>query len=98
ESDDFKTTRTIQSREDESEPNPKSSAQLKREGSWESVLAELREDFVDCHSLAALSQLRATYREKAIANGWTRAWLEALKNEFDVMEDAIKQVEMAGAM
>lgn len=80
------------------EPAPKSSAQLKRECSWETILAELRDDFMDCHSLAALKQLRELYREKARANGWTRAWLEALANEFDGQEEAIKKVELAGAV
>lgn len=86
ESDDFK------------EPPVKSSAALKREGSWETILAELRDDFMDCHSLAALKQLRELYREKARENGWTRAWLEALKDEFDGQEEAIKKVELAGAI
>ena len=80
------------------EPPVKSSAALKREGSWETILAELRDDFMDCHSLAALKQLRELYREKARENGWTRAWLEALKDEFDGQEEAIKKVELAGAI
>ncbi len=86
ESDDFK------------EPPAKSSAQLKREGSWETILSDLQSDFMDCHSLAALNQLREIYREKARSHGWTRAWLEALANEFAQQEDAIKQVELAGAI
>lgn len=86
ESDDFK------------EPPVKSSAALKREGSWETILAELRDDFMDCHSLAALKQLRELYRGKARANGWTQAWLEALKDEFDGQEEAIKKIELAGAI
>lgn len=84
ESDDFK------------DPPTKSSAQLKREGSWDTIVSELHDDFMDCHSLASLGQLRVIYREKARSQGWTRAWLEALKNEFDQQEDAINKVELAG--
>ena len=84
ESDDFK-------------PAAKSSASLKKEGSWEALKAELDSDFADCHSTVALARLRADYREKALDNRWPKAWLEALKNEFDTMEDALAKGEMIGA-
>jgi len=64
----------------------KSSASLKKEGSWESLKAELDSDFADCHSVVSLGRLRAEYREKALDNRWPKAWLEALKNEFDTFE------------
>lgn len=76
ESDDFKPV---------SEP-VKSSASLKKEGSWEALKAELDSDFADCHSTVSLSRLRAEYREKALDKRWPKAWLEALKNEFDTFE------------
>lgn len=74
-------------------PAPKSSASLKREGAWGEVMAQLQDDFADCHSLVTLSKLRADYRAKARDNGWTKAWLEALKNEFDNMEEALTKVD-----
>lgn len=64
----------------------KSSASLKKEGSWEALKAELDSDFADCHSTVSLSRLRAEYREKALDKRWPKAWLEALKNEFDTFE------------
>lgn len=75
----------------------KSSASLKKEGSWEALKAELESDFADCHSTVALSRLRADYREKALDNRWPKAWLEALKNEFDTMEDALAKGELLNA-
>jgi len=75
----------------------KSSASLKKEGSWEALKAELDSDFTDCHSTVGLARLRAEYREKALDNRWPKAWLEALKNEFDTMEDALAKGEMIGA-
>lgn len=98
----FDDSKYVQSMKEEFAEEPvaptKSSAALKREGSWEAILSELREDFVDCHSTASLANLRGVYREKARSQGWTRAWLEALANEFDQQEDAIKKVELAGAI
>lgn len=73
----------------------KSSAQLKREGSWEEIQQELESDLADCHSLAALSKLRADYREKARSLGWTRTWLETLADRFDGFEDALNKAEVA---
>lgn len=71
----------------------KSSAALKRAGSWEELKAELDSDFADCHSLLSLDKLRADYREKARNQGWTKAWLGALGNEFDNFEDGLKAAE-----
>ena len=88
ESDDFKPV----------DAPAKSSASLKKAGSWEALKAELDSDFADCHSVVSLGRLRADYREKAINQQWPKAWLEALKNEFDGMEDALSKAEnmMAG--
>lgn len=96
----FDDSKYVQSMKEEfsDEPAPKSSAQLKREGSWETILADLQADFMDCHSIASLNRLREIYRERARSQGWTRAWLEALANEFAQQEDAIKQVELASAL
>lgn len=72
---------------------PASSASLKRDGAWERLESELRNDFADCHSIVALAKLRADYRVKAKDNGWPAAWLGALKNEFDLQEDALLKAE-----
>lgn len=82
ESDDFKP-----------DAKPKSSASLKRDGSWDALKSDLDSDLADCHSVIALSALKATYRERAQSEGWPKAWLDALKNEFDAAEDAIKSAE-----
>lgn len=79
------------------DPPVKSSAQLKREGSWETIIAQLLSDFADCHSIMSLNKLRADYREMAKAEGWPRAWLETLADEFDGQEEALKKAELVMA-
>lgn len=79
-------------------PPAKSSASLKKrdqEGkdAWDRLMEEFRQDLLDCHSEAALSKLRAEYRERARNDRWPRAWLEALGSEFDSAEDAIRADE-----
>lgn len=82
----------------ESAPAPvKSSSQLKKDGAWDALLAELNEDLVDCHSLPALESLKDTYRAKAKANGWPQAWLFALSNEFGIAEETIKKSQTEDA-
>lgn len=68
----------------------RSSASLKRDGAWEKLMFKLSADFGDCKSLVTLSKLRADYREMARAEGWPKAWLDALKNEFDTFEEHLK--------
>lgn len=80
------------------EPPAKSSASLKRDGAWEALKAELDSDFADCHSLVALESLRATYRAKAVKDGWPKAWLNALKNEFDTQEQSIRDQQSDGVV
>lgn len=76
----------------------KSSAALKRDDSWNKLMLQLSVDFGDCKSLVTLSKLRAQYRERAKTEGWTMAWLEALKNEFDTFEESLlKQEPYPGA-
>lgn len=91
ESDDFKPSSVA-----EISPPAKSSASLKKsdengKDAWSRLTDELNEDLVDCHSIAALAQLRATYREKARAERWPRAWLDALANEFDTFEEKLNR-------
>jgi hypothetical protein len=71
----------------------KSSASLKRDGAWDKLMFKLSADFGDCHSLVTLSKLRADYREMARNEGWPRAWLEALAEEFDSFEDKLPKVD-----
>lgn len=78
-------------------PAAKSSASLKREGSWEALKAKLDNDFADCHSSVALAKLRADYRQEARDAGWPKAWLNALAEEFAALEKALEQVELIEA-
>lgn len=78
-------------------PAAKSSASLKREGSWEALKAKLDNDFADCHSSVALAKLRADYRQEARDAGWPKAWLDALAEEFAALEKALEQVELIEA-
>jgi hypothetical protein len=94
--DDNKYVNTMKE-EFSDEPPVKSSAALKREGSWDTLKKELESDFADCHSTVALETLRAVYRAKAKAAGWPAAWLNSLKNEFDLQEEALKKMETVGA-
>jgi hypothetical protein len=70
-------------------PAIKSSAQLKRDGNWDKLMMELSLDFGDCHTRLALEKIKKHYRERAQAEGWTKAWLAALKNEFDNFEEQL---------
>jgi hypothetical protein len=88
ESDDFKpqsaaTPNTVTG------PAIKSSAQLKRDGNWDKLMMELSLDFGDCHTRLSLEKIKKHYRERAQSEGWTKAWLEALKNEFDNFENTL---------
>lgn len=62
----------------------KSSYELKKNGEWEKVSGELDNDLLDCHSLVALEQLKADYRERVV--GWPKAWLAAIKEKFEIHE------------
>lgn len=93
ESDDFKPQQQANDDRPLNLPAAKSSASLKRDGEWERVLSKLHNEFLDCRSLADLHKLRVIYRQEALAAGWNKAFLEALKNEFDQQEDALKKAE-----
>jgi hypothetical protein len=82
---------------DPTPPPAKSSASLKRkdengEDAWDRLIKELRADLQDC-TLVNLPKLRADYRERARADRWPRAWLDALANEFDSHEDLLEKRE-----
>lgn len=74
----------------------KSSASLKRvdengQDAWTRLTFKLSADLGDCKSLVTLSKLRADYREMARNERWPRAWLDALANEFDQIEDKFQK-------
>lgn len=60
----------------------KSSASLKRAGSWEALTDNLAQDMVDVRSVIGLEKVKQAYRDRAKAEGWPAAWLNALKDEF----------------
>jgi hypothetical protein len=70
-----------------------SSAALKRDGAWQKLMFQLSADFGDCKSMVTLSKLRADYRQRAREEGWPKAWLEALANEFDQFEESLPKVD-----
>jgi DNA recombination protein Rad52 len=73
------------------EDGTKSSAALKREGAWDKLMFRVSRDLGDVKSLRQLEMVRSDYREEAKREGWTRAWLETLANEFDTFEDGLKK-------
>lgn len=84
EADDFK----------ESKPAPvetKSSAQLKRNGEWEKIMADLESDLVDVKSMAGLDNLRKQYLDQAERDGWTAAWRAALLDRLEGCEGDIRK-------
>lgn len=73
----------------------KSSAQLKREKSWEQLSNELAQDMVDVRSIVPFEKLKEQYRQKAREQGWPRSWLDSLADEFSHYEREIRQHETA---
>ena len=71
------------------QPATKSSAALKRAGSWEAIMSQFNEDAVDCTTLRHLELMKDTYRLKAKAEGFTPAWNAALADEFMKLEEQI---------
>jgi ERF superfamily. len=70
--------------------DPKSSAQLKREGAWEDVTKAIANEMLDVHSLVGLEKVRKAYREKVVKDQWPKAWQFQLKDVFDGYEDLIR--------
>src|SRR5690606_10433830 len=70
-------------------PPTKSSAALKREDAWATIMAQFEQDALDCHTMNALEKLKASYRERVVKDGWTGAWKAALADEFAKLEDKI---------
>ncbi len=94
EADDFKASRPADPQEPEKPaPQTKSSAQLKREKSWEQLSSDLAQDMVDVRSIVPFEKLKEEYRQKAREQGWPVAWLNALKDEFSHYERQIRSQE-----
>ena len=70
-------------------PSTKSSAALKREDAWTSIMAQFEQDAIDCRTMASLEKMKADYRELVMKQRWTAAWKSALANEFAKLEDKI---------
>lgn len=87
--DDAKYVAEVNAEYREQEQPTRSSAALKRANSWERIMEQFQQDALDCKTLVALESLKAAYRKMAKDEGWTAAWLSALKNEFDKLEDQI---------
>lgn len=80
------------SEEEQSKKEPtKSSAQLKREGSWENVTADLSKDLQDVKTLVALESVKASYRERVAREGWNKTYTAQLKDIFLDKEEEISR-------
>jgi hypothetical protein len=64
----------------------KSSAQLKREGSWEEIRDELANEMLDVKTLVKFEAVKDAYRKKATEKGWPKAWMFQLKDTFEAYE------------
>lgn len=91
EADDFKASKPAQ-------VEVKSSAQLKKSGAWEEIMAELDADLVDVHTTAALENLRHQYLAKAEKDGWTAAWKAALVDRLEGCEADIRKQNLWAEM
>ena len=90
EADDFKAEKPV---EPQQEPVVKSSAQLKRERSWETIVDELELDMVDVRTLVQFETLKQTYREKVAKEGWPPAWKYQLKDKLEGYENEIRDMQ-----
>ncbi|MGV0879483.1 hypothetical protein V6767_20320 [Martelella sp. FLE1502] len=93
EADDFKDSKPSKV---QSEPDvqTKSSAQLKREGQWETVSTEIADAMNDVHTFGEFERLKESYRQEAKKNGWNITFMEQLKDLFDGYEtDLSKRIE-----
>jgi hypothetical protein len=102
EADDFKASKPIHRADPSPEPQEdapsKSSAQLKRDGSWEKIMADLEADLVDVNSGAALDNLRKSYLDQAERDGWTAAWRAALLDRLEGCEADIRRESLWAEM
>lgn len=104
EADDFKASapRDAIPKTDALQPandKPKSSAQLKRDKTFEHVRDELAKDMQDVHTFAQFEQVKEHYRAEAKANGWNQSFLFGLSELFGGYEVELqKRIEAENAM
>lgn len=75
----------------ESEKPSKSSAQLKRDGVFEAIRDELANEMLDVHTFGQFEEVKKSYRERAVKEGWNKAFLGALKELFEGYEDELEK-------
>jgi len=75
----------------------KSSAQLKRENSWDQVRDEISNDLADCHSTVSIDKCGEEWAKKCTQMGWPPAWKSAAKELFDHAREAIKPIQNMSA-
>lgn len=64
------------------QPETKSSAQLKRDGEWQRVTAELSDAMNDVFTFGQLAALKVSYLAEAKKQGWNRTFTEQLEELF----------------
>jgi len=67
-------------------PKPKSSAELKRNSSWDVFQTELAE----CDTLIKLEKFKTAWREKIVAEGWNASFKAAARDQIEGREKAIR--------
>lgn len=79
EADDFKESKPGQTQ---------SSAALKRDEVW----PEFQNDLTGCQTLVALEGVKAKWRTKVRNDGWKKAWIDEMPDEFEKTEKAIMEM------
>lgn len=91
----FDDNKYVNSVREKIESATKSSAQLKREGSWENVTADLSKDLLDVKTLVALESVKSSYRERVAQEGWNKTYTSQLKDIFlNKEEEIIRAMEI----
>lgn len=67
---------------DAANDKPKSSAALKRDGTFERVRDQLAADMLDVHTFAQFETVKEHYRSEAKKNGWNQSFLFGLSELF----------------
>ena len=82
--DDNKYVNTVarEFAEQPSEPPPKSSSQLKKEGEWERVSGEIANAMNDVFTFGQFQELKESYRAEAKKKGWNEPFMFQLRDLF----------------
>lgn len=89
--DDDAETAIDRNNERDMPENPKSSAQLKREGEWERVSKEIAEAMNDVDTFGQFERLKESYRQEAHKKGWNKTFMEQLRDLFVSYEDDLQK-------